>query len=206
MDITLIIIVITVLISIRGFSNHSFLGQWMFTPFLIKNRGQYYRFLSSGFIHKDWMHLLFNMFTLYFLGTGVETYFEYIWGTSGDIYFIVLYLTAICVSSIPSFIKHHDHEFYHSLGASGGVSALVFCFILIDPITKLCLFGLLCLPGFVLGALYIIYSISMARKQMDNVNHDAHLWGALYGLVFILILKPGILGHFIDQIANFSMF
>ena len=206
MNLTLIIIIITSIISIRGFSNPAFLRGWIFTPYLAKEPSHFYRFLSSGFIHKDWMHLAFNMFTLFFLGNGVEQYFEYIFGSLGDFYFGLLYLTAIIVSSIPSFLKHKDHAHYHSLGASGGVSALVFCFILIDPVTKLCLFGLLCLPGFILGALYIIYSLSMARKQMDNVNHDAHLWGALYGLIFIIILRPAIIVRFIDQISAYQLF
>ncbi len=206
MNITLIIIVITGIISIRAFSNITLLKRWIFNPWLARHSGQYYRFLTSGFIHKDWMHLAFNMFTLYFLGSGVEMYFQYIFGPSGDLYYVLLYLSAIIVSSIPSFIKHKDHEFYNSLGASGGVSALVFCFILIAPVTPLCLFGILCLPGFILGALYIIYSINMARRQMDNINHDAHLWGALYGLVFIIILRPGIISTFIDQVSNYKLF
>ena len=206
MELTIIIIVVTVAISVGAFNNPSLLSRWMFNAFYIKNANQYYRFLTSGFIHKDWMHLLFNMFTLYFLGRGVEVYFQYIFGSSGGTYFITLYLTAIIISSIPSFIKHRNHEFYNSLGASGGVSAVVFCFILIDPVTRLYIFGLIPVPGFILGALYLIYTIQMSRGSRDNINHDAHLWGSIYGILFLIILRPSIVGHFLDQLSGFSMF
>ena len=205
LSVTTLIIVITVFLSLKGFKDTIFMEKWMFNPYKAYHRREYARFLTSGFIHKDWGHLAFNMFTLYFLGSGVEQYFAYFYGSMGAGYYILLYLTAIIVSSVPTYLRHKEHEFYYSLGASGGVSALVFAFILIDPITKLCFFVFLCLPGFILGALYIMYSIHMGKKQMDNINHDAHLYGALYGVLFMIVLSPGILVSFIEQLANWDL-
>ncbi|MDH5397344.1 MAG: rhomboid family intramembrane serine protease [Cyclobacteriaceae bacterium] len=203
--VTIILIIITVLISMHAWKNTLFYEKWMFNPYKSRHHGQYFRFLTSGFIHKDWGHLVFNMFTLFFLGRGVETYLGYLYDLSIPIY-LGLYLSAIVISSIPSYLKHRDHEFYYSLGASGGVSALVFAFILIDPLTKLCLFGILCLPGFILGILYLLYSFQMGKKSMDNINHDAHLFGALYGAVFVIIMDPGLLMSFIEQISQYKPF
>jgi len=177
----------------------------MFNPYKIAKRKQYYRFITSGFIHKDWMHLIFNMFTLYFLGEFVEEYFKYNFMDSYFIVYPLFYLSAIVVSSIPTFFKHREHPYYNALGASGGVSSLVFSFILIAPTVPLCLFGILCLPGFILGALYLIYSIHMGKKTLDHVNHDAHLYGALYGIIFTIAVKPSIVENFINQLINFDL-
>lgn len=203
--ITTVIIAITVVLSYRAFNNPRMMDRWVFNAYKIKNFNQYYRLLTSGFIHKDWTHLIFNMFTLYFLGSGVENYFM-IKFANGGILYVALYILAIIASSIPSFVKHKDHEFYNSLGASGGVSALVFCFILVKPLVPLCLFGLLCLPGFILGTLYMVYTYQMSKKSMDHINHDAHLYGALFGLIFILILNPSVLMEFVNQVSQYKLF
>ena len=203
--ITTIIIIVTCLISYKGFHDSRFQERWMFNAYKILERKQPDRFITSGFVHKDWMHLGFNMFTLYFLGGSVESFFVNFMN-NGEILYIGMYLLAIAVSSIPSFIRHREHEFYYSLGASGGVSALVFCFIILAPLVPLCLFGILCLPGFLLGALYIIYTIHMSRRGNDNINHDAHLYGALFGLIFILIVRPESLMEFFSQLGDYKLF
>lgn len=117
-----------------------------------------------------------------------------------------MYLLGIIVSDIPSFIKHKDAPYYNALGASGGVSSLLFSFIIFDPTQDLCLYGLLCFPGFIWGALYIVYSFYMGKKGQDNINHDAHLYGGLFGIVFTIIAVPGVIPNFIDQLSNFSLF
>lgn len=206
-SITVIIILITALTSFFGFKNPQLLNRWMFTPYLIKNRGQWDRFILSGLIHKDGIHLLFNMFTFYFFGSVVEQFLMYKFGyLLGTVTFVIFYLVAIIVSDIPTYIKHKTHSYYHALGASGGTAAAVFSSIIIMPLADICLFGILCLPGFFLGALFLIYSYVQAKKGEDGINHDAHLYGAVFGIIFVLILSPASAIHFLDQIKNYQPF
>jgi membrane associated rhomboid family serine protease len=173
---------------------------FMLNPYLVDQKGQYYRLITSGFVHNNGMHLFLNLFTLYFFGGAIESIFSIYFGELGTIYYISLFFSAIIIANLPSFFKHKSNPHYNSLGASGGVSALVLAFILFDPIRELCLYAVICLPGYILGALFIIYSIVMGKRGQDNINHDAHLFGALYGLVFILILRPSTLENFIETL------
>lgn len=204
---TVVLIAITVLASYWSFKNPSILNRWMFTPYLIKNKNQYDRFVLSGFIHKDSMHLLFNMFTFYFFGAAVEQFLLYRLGfIPGTIVFVLFYVAAIVIADIPTYLKHQNHSFYRALGASGGVAATVFASIILMPLADICLFGIICLPGFALGILFLIYSVVQAKKGDDGVNHDAHLYGALIGIVFILIISPGSAIDFINEIKSFRLF
>lgn len=171
---------------------------FMLNPYLVRTHQQYHRLITSGFVHNNGMHLFLNLFTLYFFGGAIEKIFYIYFGELGNLLYLSLLITAIIVANIPSFIKHRYDPNYNSLGASGGVSALVLAFILFDPLRDLCLYALLCLPGYILGVLFIIYSIVMSRRGQDHINHDAHLFGALYGLIFILILRPSTLKSFIE--------
>ena len=165
-------------------------------------RREYYRLFTSGFVHNNPTHLLLNLLTLYFFGLATEATFEDEYGQSGIYLYLVLFLSAIVVANVPSTIKNKNNPHYNSLGASGGVSALVLSFILFDPLGDLYFFGLFAVPGFILGALFIPYSIIMARLNRDNINHDAHLFGALYGVVFILVAKPETLETFWEAILG----
>jgi len=156
------------------------------------------RLITSGFVHNNGIHLFMNLFTLYFFGGAVENIFNLYFGSSGDFLYIILFLSAVVIANLPTLFKYKDNPNYNSLGASGGVSALVMAFILFDPLQDLCLYGILCLPGYMLGALFIVYSIIMGKRGGDNINHDAHLFGALYGIVFILLLKPSTLTEFMN--------
>ena len=206
MSVTLFIIIATVLISFYSFNRRDVLSGLMMNPYMIVQRKQYYRLVTSGFIHKDHIHLLFNMFTLYFFGESVERIFAYIFGGAGPAYFVILYLSAIVVSDLSTLFKYKDNPGYNSLGASGAVSAVVFVFILFLPLEKLCIYVFFCLPGFILGALYIIYSYTQAKRRRDFINHDAHLFGAIYGVVFCVILYPNSIQIFIEQLSNWSLF
>lgn len=205
MSTTLIIIIVTCIISIPAFSNPSRMYAWMFNPYQVVYRKQYYRLITSGFLHADYVHLIFNMLTLYFFGDAVEYYFNQL-TNYGTLLYVGLYLSAIVISDIPSLIKHKENPNYNALGASGAVSAVVFSSILFNPMTDLCLYGLLCLPGFIFGAIYVIYSYYKGKQQGDNVNHDAHLFGALYGVIITIAIWPGVIMHFIDQLSTFSLF
>ncbi|EKB47445.1 rhomboid family intramembrane serine protease [Cecembia lonarensis] len=204
---TIILIGITVLTSYQAWKRPDLLDRWMFTPYKIKNNQQWDRFVLSGLIHKDQMHLLFNMFTFYFFGRVVEMFLIYRLGKSFGLFtFLMFYVGAIIVSDLPTYFKHKENFRYRALGASGGVAAAVFASIMIMPLSDICLFGLICLPGFVLGLLFLIYTFVQARKGSDGINHDAHLYGALFGIAFVLIISPQSGLNFIEQIKSFRPF
>ena len=194
---TIIVIILTALVSFGAFNNRQLYNDLILYPPAI-NRGQYYRFLTSGFIHADLQHLLFNMLTLYFFGRVMEDFLN---NELGKWAFLTLYLGAIVISDIPSYLKNKNNPGYASLGASGGVSAVLFAYIILAPWTTIYVF-ILPVPAIIFGVLYMGYSIYMSRKGTDNVNHDAHLWGAVFGIVFILINMPEQLAGFIERILN----
>jgi membrane associated rhomboid family serine protease len=204
--ITYILIGITVLISMYAFNQPELMRRFILNPYIVKSRGEYYRFVTSGFLHKDHMHLLFNMITLYFFGRIIESVFQAIFGDSGAIYYIALYILAIIASDVPSYFKYRHTPGYSSLGASGGVAAIVFAFILFLPLEKINLYLFIPIPGFILGGLYLMYSYYQGKRAADNINHDAHLYGALFGLVFCVLMYPASVQNFIDQLKNWRLF
>ncbi|MES1214951.1 MAG: rhomboid family intramembrane serine protease [Bacteroidota bacterium] len=196
LSITIIIIIITCVISLGGFNNHKIMNDLIFYPPAIKEQNQWYRFLTNGFLHTDYQHLFFNMFTLYFFGRAIEPLYAVHLGKFGFLFF---YLAGIIVSGIPSYIKHRNDYDYRSLGASGGVSAVVFAYILMAPWSW---FTFPPIPAILYGILYLFYSVYMSKKGTDNINHDAHFWGAIFGVVFTLIMEPSLLTFFLQQITH----
>lgn len=173
----------------------------MMNPYSIKNKQQYYRFVTSGFIHADHMHLIFNMFSLYFFGAAIELVFISIFGfLTGEFIFIALYLIAIIVSDLPTYFKHKDQPRYNSLGASGGVAAIIFAFIIFEPLEDICIY-FICMPGIVFGILYVAFSYYQGKRSRDNINHDAHLYGSLFGALFCIVVYPPSLTNFYEQIS-----
>ena len=196
--ITIAIIIITAIISFTAFNNEKITNDLIFWPPMIKEKHQYYRFITSGFIHADIAHLAFNMITLYFFGRAMEMFFI---AKIGKIGFLLFYIVGIIVSEIPSYIKHRNNYQYRSLGASGAVTAVLFSFILLAPWQTLYVF-FLPVPAIIFAALYVGYSIYMDRKGGDNVNHSAHLWGAVWGIAFTLLMDPNVFPHFLDQLMK----
>ena len=197
---TLVIVVVTALLSWRAFNDRNLLERLILWPPAVTRRKQYERLLTHGFIHADWMHLLFNMITLYSFGAAVERTFAQWIGVHG---FVLFYLSAIVVAILPTFLRHRNDANYRSLGASGGVSAVLFSFILFDPWSTLIIFPIpLPIPAFVFALLYVGYSIWMDRRGGDNVNHSAHLWGAAYGVLFTVVMEPAVLGHFTQTLLR----
>jgi|UniRef100_UPI0040489860 membrane associated rhomboid family serine protease len=206
-SITTVLIGATVLCSIFAFSRPTLLERWMFIPYRIKQRNQWDRFILSGFIHKDYMHLIFNLVTFYFFGGVVERFFKFQFGLElGGLIFVGFYLLALVVADIPTFVKQQNSPYYKALGASGGTSAMVFASIILMPLSDICLFGLLCLPGFLLGGFFLIYSYVKGKKGQDNINHDAHLYGAIFGIICILLLSPGSAIMFMEQLKSYRPF
>lgn len=191
--VTMILIAANVIISLIGFSNTAFFERTIMHPYSVKRNNEYYRFITSGFLHIDQKHLFFNMFTLYFFGTNLE-YILTIKNLGGKPTYLLLYFSALVLSDIGSFVKYKNHYNYRTLGASGAVSAVVFAAIIFNPWDLLFIFGIIPLPAIIYAALYIYYCIYMSKRGGDNINHDAHLWGAVFGLVFMAsvigILKP----------------
>ncbi|MBK7381828.1 MAG: rhomboid family intramembrane serine protease [Flavobacteriales bacterium] len=192
--ITLVIVVLTTVISIAAFSNASLFSSLLFEPFVIKARGQWYRFITHAFIHANWPHLLVNMFVLYVFGRNVEPLLGLITGGSSALPFLALYVGGVLFSTLPSYRRHIHDPNYRAVGASGAVSAILFAQVVMLPTMPLqFMFFPRPVPAWVFGVLYLVYSWYMDKRGGDNVAHDAHLYGALFGVVFMFILDPGLL-------------
>lgn len=213
-SITLLIIIATVLVSITGFSNEKIINDLIFYPPAVSKNNQWYRFFSCGLIHADWGHLIFNMFALYIFGmgqnkTGVEYVFKSVFGNGiGSILYLSMYILALAVCLIPTYGKNKDNYHYRSLGASGAVSAVIFASILFYPTSGM---GLMFIPvyvaSFIFGAIYLVVSTMLEKRGGDNINHSAHIWGALFGIAFTivackLVANFPVVQFFIEQIRN----
>jgi len=199
-DITLSIIFITSLISISGFRQVKIIDELIFWPPAIQKKHQYYRFITCGLIHADYMHLIFNMVTLYFFGTIMEAHYQGELGLQ-KWYYLALYVGALIVSNIPTYIKHRNDVDYRSLGASGAVSAVLFAFILLSPWQRIYVI-VFPVPAIVYGAIFLIYSAYMSRKGGDHVNHDAHFYGALFGILFTIAVRPDVVDVFLNELKH----
>lgn len=206
--VTFILIAANLIFSFIGFSNADMVSKTIMWPYGVKRQGQYGRFITSGFLHADFMHLFFNMFTLYFFGRNLEFAFAQ-YGLGGNISYLALYFLALIISDIPSYIKHKDDYNYRSLGASGAVSAVIFATIIFSPWSSIYIYAAIKISATVYAVLYIVYCVYMGKKGADNVNHDAHLWGALFGLAFTLILigvlQPQLFQAIIEELKNPSL-
>lgn len=200
MQVTYILMAVIGLITYFAWERPEWQKRLMLNPYTVVHEKKYYQLITSGFVHNNGIHLLLNLFTLYFFGLAIEQIFYSYFGGLGLVLYILLFITAVIVANIPTTIKHKNNYNYNSLGASGGVSALVMAFILFDPIRNLCLYAIICLPGYILGGLFIVYSIIMSKRNSDNINHDAHLFGAIYGVIFTLLLRPSTFAYFIEAI------
>jgi membrane associated rhomboid family serine protease len=201
--ITIAIIVLTGLSSYQAFHNYNLYEKLIFNPYTIQRRKEWYRFWSYGLLHANWIHLGLNLFVLFGFGVSVEMAYKDIFGpTMGSIYYLILYVMGLAMSSIYDFFKHRNHYNYNAVGASGAVSAVLFAAILFFPTENIYLYGIIPIPSVIAGVLYLGYSYYMARRGMDNIGHDAHFWGAIWGLVFTSMLDLRILELFILQLTT----
>ncbi|KXX68088.1 rhomboid family intramembrane serine protease [Flammeovirga sp. SJP92] len=206
MNLTLILIILNVGISYYAWQKPALLDKMMMQPYLVQKQNQWYRFVSSAFVHGSWMHLFFNMFTLLFFGSNIDRLFSQLLGntTMGAFAYFGLFILGAIVADIPTFIKHKNNYHYRSLGASGGVSAVIFASIFYLPTNNICLWGVLCFPGFIWGAIYLIYTKYQTNNIDSNINHSAHLYGALFGIVYAIAIWPSSISNFIREIASWS--
>jgi membrane associated rhomboid family serine protease len=219
-NILLLIILLTVIVSLSAFNNKDKMYQYMFIPARIQETGEKYRFFSHMFIHADYLHLIFNMMSLYFLGNFMldtigGTYMDskgdilevqdgwiqkygYI---QGQVLFAVLYISGGLFATIIPYARNKNNPNYMSLGASGAVSAVIFAAIIWNPTMKLYLFFIpIGIPAYIFGPLYIAYEIYMDKRGNTGIAHDAHLGGAIFGILFVLFTNIEAGKRFIDQI------
>lgn len=209
LTVTLIILLLTCVISFVAFSNEKITNDLIFYPTAVTNQNQWYRFITCGFIHADIMHLAFNMYTFYMFGGIVEKAFIEIFNEGGKTLYTILYITSLIACLLPTYFKHKDDYYYRSLGASGAVSAVIFVGIMLYPTMKLEIFPIpVGIPAFIFGPLYLIVSAYLAKKGRGNINHSAHIWGAIFGIVFFIVacqllssFRP--VNHFVDEVSSF---
>lgn len=187
--ITYTIIAATAITSIMAFGNRALLDRLIFYPPAV-NRGGWYRMFTYGVLHADYTHLIFNMFTLYFFGAYIERTFQSVFGIqTGTVYYILLYISALPVSMLPTYLKNRHNAAYRGLGASGAVSAVIFAYILINPMNFMgVLFVPVWLPAFIFGIIFVIVSLYLDKKQSGHINHSAHIAGGIYGLLFMVVV------------------
>ncbi|RZK48982.1 MAG: rhomboid family intramembrane serine protease [Pedobacter sp.] len=190
-----IIFAANILLSIYAFNKPEVLGKFMLHPYSVSRGKNLYTFFTSGFIHADWMHLFFNMFTFYAFAFTLES-------LMGPWKFGILYFVSMVLADIPSVKKHKDHYGYHSLGASGAISGVVFSYVLFFPLHTLMIFPLpIPIYAIIFAILYLVYCYFMAKQSRDQINHDAHFFGAIAGIILTILLVPGIISNFISQLA-----
>ncbi len=198
MLVTLLIIAVTCVVSFAAFKREVLWHKLVLWPPAVTDRHEYWRLLTSGFVHADVQHLLFNMITLFFFGRLMEQFFTFHVGAAG---FVVFYLGGVLVAIVPSYLRHRRRSDYVSLGASGAVSAVLFAFILLQPWALIFVF-FVPLPALLYAVAYVGYSIYMDRQGRDNINHSAHLWGAAYGVVFTLAVDPRVAAMFLERVTH----
>ncbi|GAA4094223.1 rhomboid family intramembrane serine protease [Mucilaginibacter panaciglaebae] len=190
------IFAITLVTSILTFNNEEWFGKMMFHPYSVHRNKKQYTLLTSGLIHHDWMHLAFNMISFYCFAFTLEA-------TIGHWQFAVLYIASLVISDLPSLAKHKNDYWYHSLGASGAISAVVFGFIIYEPMAMMMIIPLpFQIPAILFGILYLIYCHFASKHARDNINHDAHLFGAFCGVAITLILHPSLAPQFIHKVTE----
>ena len=206
-SITLVLVIVTVIISYRAFGRPEMLNLLKHSPFMEVNKKEWYRMLTSGFVHGDWIHLGVNMYVLYSFGEFVEAHFILWYGPTGMLVYLLFYLVAIVAGAIPSLIREKENIGYAAIGASGAVSAVVFVFIVLYPWMMLEIMFILPMPAIVAGLAYIGYSWWAANRNSPGmlgrpVGHDAHLVGSLFGVLAVSILQPGVLMQFVQQLMK----
>jgi membrane associated rhomboid family serine protease len=207
--VTLIILLLTCVISFTAFSNERLTNNLIFYPPAVTNNNQWYRFITCGLIHADFLHLAFNMYTFYIFGNLVERTFVEIFDASGKALYTIMYVASLVACLLPTYFKHKNDGYYRSLGASGAVSAVIFAGIILYPTMGLRIFPIpLDIPAFIFGPLYLIVSAYLAKKGHGNINHSAHIWGAVFGILFLIVTSQVLsefrpMQHFIDQVSGY---
>ncbi|MGJ8549303.1 MULTISPECIES: rhomboid family intramembrane serine protease [Winogradskyella] len=183
--VTIVIIVANALFSYKGFGDRMFFERYKFNVGSIK-RGEQIRMISSGFLHADITHLLFNMFTLYMFADAVIMQL-------GSVKFVIIYMASLIFGNLLSLYFHKDEDWYSAIGASGAVTGILYAAILLQPQMSLyMMFIPIPIPGYIFGIGYLLYSIYGMKNRIGNIGHDAHFGGAIGGYVVTLIMMPSL--------------
>ena len=205
-SITTVIIAISVFISYRAFNDPNLLHRLKHDPYREHHNKEYYRFITSGFVHGSWTHLIINMFVLYEFGSVVESLYNNIFGPiQGTIYYLLLYFGTLIVSDIPTYSKHKNNASYGSIGASGAVSGILFTYVLFAPWSLLGLMFVIPVPAIIFAVLYLVYSSWAINNTRSRIDHSAHFMGALAGMAITILLFPQVIGIFFDGIRNIQL-
>jgi membrane associated rhomboid family serine protease len=205
LSLTLLVTIFTVGISILAINDptNAYKSKLSHYPYIESRQKEYYRWLTSGFIHNDYGHLAINMFMFYQCGVVVEQVYTAFFGDlTGRLLFLGLYLGAIIVGCLPSYFKNKDNQGYAALGASGGVAGIMFAYALFAPTVKIALFFVIPMYMIVWALLYLMYEHWASRRMQDNIGHDAHLYGAIFGFIATAVMIPRAFPHFISEIMN----
>jgi membrane associated rhomboid family serine protease len=188
------IFAITLVFSILAFYSEELYSRFILHPYSIAKGERVYTIITSGLIHKDFSHLFFNMFSYFFFAFQLEA-------TIGHWQFGILYVASLILSDLPTVMKHKDDYWYHSLGASGAISAVVFSSILFNPMGTMYIMILpIPIPAILFGVLYLAYCVFASRRGIGNVNHDAHFYGAVCGIIITISLYPMVVPHFLHHL------
>jgi membrane associated rhomboid family serine protease len=200
--ITIIIIIVSAIFSIIAFNRRDIFYKYQFNAYQIVHRKEWYRIITHAFLHANWEHLIINMLVFYSFGRNLEYIFASLWGGMDIILYVSLYFGAIIISSLYSLYKEKDNHYYNAVGASGAVAAVTFAFVFFNPLEKVWFFGLIPIPGILFALLYLGYSYYMSKRNVDNIGHDAHFYGAVFGFVFPLIIDIQSIHIFLSGFSN----
>lgn len=203
MNVNLLLILLTSVTSVLAFSNTIMFDKLKLNAYRVYHNKEVWRMFSSGFLHAGYIHLFFNMWVLFMFGEPIEEFFISLYNNElkGKLIYLIFYLTALPVSSIFSVEKNKNDIFYNAVGASGAVTAVLFAFIILSPFSSLYLMFIpIPIPAIVFGILYLIYTVYMGKRGTDNIGHDAHFFGAMYGIAFIGFTYPEAFPSLMDKV------
>ncbi len=199
---TIILIIATGLVSYMAWQNHELFQKLKFSPYYIKRDKQWYRFFSHGLLHADWGHLMINMYVLWSFGDIVLQFFKMDFGNIASLYFLLLYVGGVFFSSIYDYFKQQNNVYYSAVGASGAVAAVIFSSIILYPQGKIFFFFIpIGIPSWIFGILYLVYSAYMGKRAKDNIGHNAHFWGAVFGVIFTMAVNADYIERFYEQLG-----
>lgn len=203
---TLLLVGLNVAVSLWGWANPYKMDRFLFSPWHVRYKGEYFRVLAAPFFHQDYMHLFFNMFTLFFCGPSLENLVNFADPGKGSLFLLLLYVSGLVFSMTGTFLRYQNDSRYRSLGASGAVSAVLMAAIWFDPTQTVYLF-FIPMPGFLFAAIYLMMTAYMSRNDISgHINHDAHFYGSVWGIAFAALWFPQSVPAFFESLIRFQLF